>query len=108
MPRAPPWGSPAVLISAKLRLVLVRLRERTVSTLCHSEMRSGGRTALVGGLALFALSVFLAGATVGAWAGVVRIWPVRYSLHHPRGTAEAICQNGRVAACRGRTPPGAS
>ena len=38
------------------------------------------RTALIGGLALFALSLFLAGAIVGAWAGVVRIWPVRYSL----------------------------
>jgi hypothetical protein len=38
------------------------------------------RTALFGGLALFALSLFVAGAIIGAWAGVVRIWPVRYSL----------------------------
>jgi Carbohydrate esterase, sialic acid-specific acetylesterase len=38
------------------------------------------RTALFGGLALFALSVFAVGAIIGAWAGVVRIWPVRYSL----------------------------
>jgi hypothetical protein len=38
------------------------------------------RTALFGGLALFALSLFLAGAIIGTWAGVVRIWPVRYSL----------------------------
>src|SRR6204780_326397 len=38
------------------------------------------RTALVGGLALFALCLFVAGAIMGAWAGVVRIWPVRYSL----------------------------
>ena len=36
----------------------------------------GRRTAVFGGLALLAVSVFI----VGAWAGVVRIWPVRYSL----------------------------
>ena len=29
---------------------------------------------------LLALSVFVVGAVIGAWAGVVRIWPVRYSL----------------------------
>lgn len=38
------------------------------------------RTALFGGLAALAVSLFLAGAVLGAWAGVVRIWPVRYSL----------------------------
>ncbi|MBV8797619.1 MAG: hypothetical protein JO136_21990 [Hyphomicrobiales bacterium] len=38
------------------------------------------RTALIGGLGLVAVSLFLAGAIIGAWAGVVRIWPVRYSL----------------------------
>jgi hypothetical protein len=38
------------------------------------------RTVLFAGLALFALGVFVAGAVIGAWAGVVRIWPVRYSL----------------------------
>jgi hypothetical protein len=38
------------------------------------------RTALFGGLAVLALSLFVVGAIVGAWAGVVRIWPVRYSL----------------------------
>jgi hypothetical protein len=38
------------------------------------------RAAALGGLALFALSVFVVGAMVGAWAGVVRVWPVRYSL----------------------------
>ena len=37
---------------------------------------AGRRTALFGGLALLAVSVFI----LGAWAGVVRIWPVRYSL----------------------------
>ena len=26
------------------------------------------------------VSLFAAGAIIGAWAGVVRIWPVRYSL----------------------------
>jgi len=36
----------------------------------------GRRTAMFAGLALLAASVFI----VGAWAGVVRIWPVRYSL----------------------------
>ena len=36
----------------------------------------GRRTAVYGGLALLAVSVFI----LGAWAGVVRIWPVRYSL----------------------------
>ena len=34
------------------------------------------RTVTFGGLALLAVSVFV----LGAWAGVVRIWPVRYSL----------------------------
>jgi hypothetical protein len=38
------------------------------------------RTALFGGLAVLALSLFVVGAIVGAWAGVARIWPVRYSL----------------------------
>jgi hypothetical protein len=38
------------------------------------------RTALFGGLAVLALSLFVLGAILGAWAGVVRIWPVRYSL----------------------------
>jgi hypothetical protein len=28
-------------------------------------------------LALFALSGFVVGGIIGAWAGVVRIWPVR-------------------------------
>ena len=36
----------------------------------------GRRAAVFGGLALLAVSVFI----LGAWAGVVRIWPVRYSL----------------------------
>ena len=35
---------------------------------------------MFGGLALLAVSVFMTGAIVGAWAGVVRIWAVRYSL----------------------------
>lgn len=38
------------------------------------------RIALAGGLTLLALSLFAAGVVLGAWAGVVRIWPVRYSL----------------------------
>jgi hypothetical protein len=31
-------------------------------------------------LAVLAVSVFVIGVIVGAWAGVMRIWPVRYSL----------------------------
>jgi hypothetical protein len=38
------------------------------------------RTALFGGLAALAVTVFVMGAIIGVWAGVVRIWPVRYSL----------------------------
>lgn len=42
------------------------------------------RTAAFGGLRLLVVGVFAAGvilgAVFGAWAGVVRIWPVRYSL----------------------------
>jgi hypothetical protein len=57
----------------------VRLREHTASTLVlGNDFRR--RTALFALLALFALSVFVLGAIIGAWAGVVRIWPVRYSL----------------------------
>jgi len=54
------------------------------------------RTALFGGLALLALSVFVLGAVIGAWAGVVRIWPVRYSLFLLKGS-EAIREPARVA-----------
>jgi hypothetical protein len=42
--------------------------------------RARRRTAVLGWIALFAASVFAVGAIIGAWAGVVRIWPVRYSL----------------------------
>ena len=38
------------------------------------------RSAAFGALALVALCLFVAGAILGAWAGVARIWPVRYSL----------------------------
>ena len=38
------------------------------------------RTVLFGGMALLALTLLAVGAIVGAWAGVARIWPVRYSL----------------------------
>src|SRR3984957_2368036 len=56
-----------------------RLREPTVPTLVlGNDFRL--RTALFGVLALFALCLFVLGAVIGAWAGVVRIWPVRYSL----------------------------
>jgi Carbohydrate esterase, sialic acid-specific acetylesterase len=55
------------------------LRERIVSTLVLGNDFKR-RTAIFGGLAVLAVSLFLAGAIIGAWAGVVRIWPVRYSL----------------------------
>jgi hypothetical protein len=55
------------------------MREYAVSTfILGSDARR--RTATFGGLAALALSLFVVGAIVGAWAGVVRIWPVRYSL----------------------------
>jgi Carbohydrate esterase, sialic acid-specific acetylesterase len=44
-----------------------------------SDIRRG--TATFGALALLAVSVFI----VGAWAGVVRAWPVRYSLQLIQG-----------------------
>ena len=57
----------------------VRLREPTVPTLVlGNDLRR--RTALFGALALFAFCLFVLGAVIGAWAGVVRIWPVRDSL----------------------------
>ena len=71
------WASlrtPAALIS-KLPPHFVRLREHVVTTFAFgNDVRR--RAVIFGGLALLAVSVFI----VGAWAGVVRIWPVRYSL----------------------------
>jgi Carbohydrate esterase, sialic acid-specific acetylesterase len=72
------------------------------------------RTALFGGLALFALSVFVAGAVIGAWAGVVRIWPVRYSLqlidgppklfvNEPESPPLALDAAGRLLRYAGKT-----
>jgi hypothetical protein len=54
------------------------LKDRAVTLVLGNDVRR--RTALFGGLAVVAVSLFLAGAIIGAWAGVVRIWPVRYSL----------------------------
>jgi Carbohydrate esterase, sialic acid-specific acetylesterase len=72
------------------------------------------RTALFGGLALFALSVFVMGAIIGAGAGVVRIWPVRYSLqiieaapkpfvNEPESPPLALDTAGRVLRYAGKT-----
>jgi hypothetical protein len=72
------------------------------------------RTALFGGLALLALSVFVLGAVIGAWAGVVRIWPVRYSLfllegspkpfvNQPESLPIAIDSAGRLMRYAGKT-----
>jgi Carbohydrate esterase, sialic acid-specific acetylesterase len=72
------------------------------------------RTALFGGLAILALSVFVVGAIVGAWAGVVRIWPVRYSLqliegrpkpfvNEPESPPLALDTAGRLLRYAGKT-----
>jgi Carbohydrate esterase, sialic acid-specific acetylesterase len=72
------------------------------------------RTALFGGLALLALSVFVLGAVIGAWAGVVRIWPVRYSLfllegppkpfvNQPESLPIAIDSAGRLMRYAGKS-----
>jgi hypothetical protein len=55
------------------------LKDKALSTLVlGNDVRR--RSALFGGLAVLALSLFVVGAVIGAWAGVARIWPVRYSL----------------------------
>lgn len=72
------------------------------------------RTALVGGFALFALSLFVIGAIVGAWGGVVRIWPVRYWLFlldgpekpfvlEPESPPVAVDPAGRLSKYAGKT-----
>jgi hypothetical protein len=72
------------------------------------------RTATLSGLALLALSLFLVGAIIGAWAGVVRIWPVRYSLaliegppkpfvNEPESPPIAVDSAGRLLTYAGKT-----
>jgi carbohydrate esterase-like sialic acid-specific acetylesterase len=72
------------------------------------------RTARVGGLVLLALGVFAIGAIIGAWAGVVRIWPVRYSLqlidglpkpfvNEPESLPLAVDSAGRLLRYAGKT-----
>jgi hypothetical protein len=72
------------------------------------------RTATFGGLAALALSLFIVGVVVGAWAGVVRIWPVRYSLQLIDGTPKpflnepespplAVDSAGRLLRYAGKT-----
>ncbi len=66
------------------------------------------RTALFGVLALFAFCLFVLGAVIGAWAEVVRIWPVRYSLQLLEGPPEAL-RRTNPSRCRSRSiPRGAS
>jgi Carbohydrate esterase, sialic acid-specific acetylesterase len=89
------------------------LKETALSTLVlGNDVRR--RTALFGGLVLFALSVFVAGAVIGAWAGVVRIWPVRYSLFlldgppkpfvlEPESPPIAVDSAGRILKYAGKT-----
>jgi hypothetical protein len=91
----------------------VRLKDHVVSTLVlGTDVRR--RSALVGGLAAFALSLFVVGAIVGAWAGVVRIWPVRYSLFlldgppkpfvlAPESPPIAVDPAGRLSRYAGKT-----
>ena len=72
------------------------------------------RTALFGVLALFAFCLFVLGAVIGAWAGVVRIWPVRYSLqllegppkpfvNEPESLPIALDSAGRLMGYAGKT-----
>ena len=63
-------------------------------------MTSGGEPRSFGGLAFLALSLFVAGAIVGVWAGVVRIWPVRYSLLILEGPPKPFVYAHGVAASR--------
>ena len=90
-----------------------RLREPTVSTLVLGN-DARRRTAIFGALALFAVSVFIVGAILGAWAGVVRIWPVRYSLqliqgapkpfvNEPESPPIAVDSAGRLSKYAGKT-----
>src|ERR1700733_9082827 len=91
----------------------VRLREPTVPTLVlGNDFRR--RTALFGVLALFAFCLFVLGAVIGAWAGVVRIWPVRYSLqllegppkpfvNEPESLPIALDSAGRLMGYAGKT-----
>jgi Carbohydrate esterase, sialic acid-specific acetylesterase len=69
---------------------------------------------MFGGLAILAVSVFVVGAIVGAWAGVVRIWPVRYSLqlieglpkpfvNEPESPPLALDSAGRLLRYAGKT-----
>ena len=93
--RRPPWDSAALI--PEIAASFVRIEGYALSTLVlGNDVRR--RTALLGGLALLALSVFVVGAIMGAWAGVVRIWPVRYSLQLIDGAAKALRQRARVAA----------
>lgn len=68
------------------------------------------RTATFGGLAILAVSLFI----VGAWAGVVRILPVRYSLqlidgppklfvNEPESPPIAVDSAGRLLRYAGKT-----
>ena len=72
------------------------------------------RAALLGALLVFAVSLFLAGAIIGAWAGVVRIWPVRYSMqlldglpkpfvNEPESPPLALDSAGRLIRYTGKT-----
>ena len=71
-------GAAAVLIP-EFPFLLVEMRESAVTiSVFGSDVRR--RTVLFGRFALIVFGVFIVGAIIGAWAGVVRIWPVRYSL----------------------------
>jgi Carbohydrate esterase, sialic acid-specific acetylesterase len=96
----------------KFALRFVRLKDSAVSTLVFgNDVRR--RTALFGGLAALAVSVFILGAILGAWAGVVRIWPVRYSLlllegppkpfvNEPESPPLAVDSAGRLSKYAGK------
>jgi Carbohydrate esterase, sialic acid-specific acetylesterase len=96
----------------KLPFRFVSSKDNPVTLAFGNDVRR--RSAQFGGLALFALSVFVAGAIIGAWAGVVRIWPVRYSLelidgplkhfvNEPESPPLALDPAGRVLRYSGKT-----
>ena len=71
-------GNAAVLIP-RIPVPFDQTRESAVTiSVLGSDVRR--RTVLFGRFALIVSGVFIVGAILGAWAGVVRIWPVRYSL----------------------------
>jgi Carbohydrate esterase, sialic acid-specific acetylesterase len=94
---------------SRLRAPFARLRAPAASTFAfRNDLKR--RTTAFGALALLSLSVF----AIGAWAGVVRIWPVRYSIQlidglpkrfvsEPESRPLALDSAGRLISYAGKT-----